>query len=120
MKVRVINKKESVIYKGEVYRFDEEFEMDEVIAKGLSERGYIQAVENTDEEEITATETQDGENDPLEGKSYKELQKMAKEMGLDASGKKEELIERISEVMFEVPFSDLPEDDEFPNTNMPE
>lgn len=34
---------------------------------------------------------------PLESKSYKELQKIAKELGVRASGKKAELIQRIKE-----------------------
>lgn len=122
MKVRVINKKESVIYKCEVHRFGDEFEMDSAIAKNLIEREFIEVV---DEEAEVLTGHLDKEQ--LAGMPYKEVQKLAKDIGVDASGKKEEIIERIIAQEVELPFSDIVDEGdeveegiEVPNTNMPD
>ena len=49
--------------------------------------------------------------------SYNELKKLAKDMGLSASGTKEELIERISATEVEIPEEDSEEDSEGEDAN---
>lgn len=141
MRAKVINNQESVIYKDQIYKFGDEFEIDEVIGKSLVERGYIAVmtdnaelfnedevmevpadeVEEKDlfaEVEEESKEAQEGiEIREVESMSYPELKAYASVLGLSASGKKDELIARINEHLEGL---DEAEADELPNTDMPE
>lgn len=94
MKVIVIKENESVIYNGIIYKNGEAFEANDLIAKSLIERGYVKE-ENSEEEAKMQTGYLDKEQ--LEAMSYPDLKSLASQMGLDAKGKKEELIARICE-----------------------
>lgn len=133
MKATVINKEESVIYQGNIYRYGDSFEVDDSIGKSLIERGYIKGeTDNSDlfdEDEVCDVKAE------LEKMSYPQLKAYASKLGVSASGKKEELIARILEFLAEdenedetdfeeVDGKDSDEDeepgDELPNTSMPE
>lgn len=131
MKVIVIKKSESIIYNGEIYKYDDTFEVDDAIGKSLIERGYVNEVtypEPLPEAEAEAeAEIVEGYLDTkdLEGMTYAELKHLAAEMGLDATGKKADLISRISGEAVNVEAEAVLEEeaeeaDELPNTNMPE
>lgn len=126
MKVIVCKEDESVIYNSNIYRHGESFEVDDAIGKSLIDRGYVAAADAA------------GEGDTLEGMSYPKLKKLAAEMGVAATGTKDELIERIrnaGETADETETEDEEESeggevegeeesgetaDELPNTDMPE
>ena len=117
MKVIVTKKNESVIYNGNIYSHGQSFDVDEVIGKSLMERGYVAADGAADAEKS------------LEDMSYPELKKLAAEMGLSATGKKEDLIARINgaseedETEADDEEQESEEDetaDDLPNTGMPE
>ena len=122
MKIVIIKKKESVIYNGSIYEYGNELEMDKAIAESLIERGYAKEVAEVeaviDEETTTAEQGESSESnydtEDLSEMSYQNLKKLAKEMGLNAAGTKEELIERISAC------EDTDMEDEAPNTDMPD
>lgn len=121
MKVTVI--KDSVIYKGVIYTVNDTFDADDAIAVSLEKRGYVTpAIEvvnvETVDEEVPTTGHLDSED--LANMSYQDLKKLASDLGLSANGKKEELIERISACEVEVPSDAVVEEDELPNTSMPE
>lgn len=122
--VKVI--KDSVIYKGDIKKLDTEFECDKAIAESLIERGFVVATalvvgEEPEAEAELVTGYMDAEQ--LKEYSYKDLQKLAKEMGLSANGTKDELIERIAhtEVQYDINETiDEEELEELPMTSMPE
>lgn len=121
MNVTVTKKNESVIYNGRIYTHGESFTVDEVIGKSLMERGYVTA-EEEDEAELL-----DGHLDEkqLQEMSYADLKSLAAQMGLDAKGKKEELIARITAASAEDDAeaeleSEGDESTELPQTGMPE
>lgn len=123
IKVRVINSEESVIYNGAVRRYgDEPFEMEESTAKSLMERGYVEFVTDDSDESEGEVETVN-----LAAMSYQDLKRFAAEHGIDSSGKKDELIERLRNYFREPDEQDEQEEysedypeDEIPNTSMPE
>ena len=128
MKARVIKTDESVIYQGKIHSFGDEFEVNDEIGKSLIERGYIAGVDYTpalpyEDEAVAepeAEEIADGiEIKDISGMSYPELKAYASELGLSASGRKDELIERINEYFGKLEEADT-EGDELPNTDMPE
>ena len=116
MKVKVIHKKESVIYKGEVFKKGAEIIMDDSVASGLIARGYVKAVNG---EEPVETAENAVEEETLEKMSYQNLKRLAKDMGVNGSGTKEELIEKITAASVES-YDDGEESGELPNTSMPE
>ena len=126
MKVIVINKNESVICGGKIFRENDTFEVDDVVAKSLIERGYVKEVTNTDTEDEAELKTGYLDKNELEEMSYSELRRLAAQMGLDATGKKTDLIERISgeevTVGDETEAEDEAEeaDGDLPNTAMPD
>lgn len=81
MIVTVINDKESVLYNSVFYGCGESFEVDDTIGKSLIERGYVAEIDEAKD---------------IKDLSYPELKKLASQMGLSASGRKEDLIARIS------------------------
>ena len=127
MRAKVIKTDESVIYAGQIYKFGDEFEIDDLIGKSLIERGYIQGV--TDNGDLFAEDEVVDLTVNVEEMSYPQLKAYASELGISASGKKEELIERIKDFLSTV--EELPEEaeaetedeeeaGELPNTSMPE
>lgn len=127
MKVRVIKTDESVIYQGNIYSFDDEFEVNDGIGKALIERGYVASLDSISADipeedadaEPEAEEIAEGvEVKDISGMSYPELKAYAAELGLSASGKKEALIERINEYFGKLEETETV--DELPNTDMPE
>ena len=121
MKVTVI--KDSVIYKGIIYKVNDTFDADDAIAISLEKRGYVTpAIEvvniETVDDEVPSTGHLDTED--LENMTYQDLKKLASELGVSADGKKADLIERISAVEVEVPSDAVVEEEELPNTSMPE
>ena len=145
MFVKVIHEKESVIYKEGIYKKDDVFEVDEVIAESLIERGYVVPTEVSEAEVIDVeyeeveeeVETVKGKWDKEDLKTWKvaELKELAEELGIEATGKKEELIEKICEVEVEIPSDEIITEEEFeeiqeaseeetdgegPDTGMPE
>lgn len=126
MKVTVIKENESVIYNGEIYRHGESFEVEELIGKSLIDRGYVSADFPVEEEEAEMQE-EEVDSEDLDKMSYPDLKSLAAQLGLDAKGRKDELIERIRAHAAERPeetAADLDEAeeaaDELPNTDMPE
>jgi len=124
MNVTVIKNNESVIYDGKIYSHGQSFEVDDLIGKSLMERGYVAM--SIPDSVIEATTSPDGEGNTddvsikasLENASYTELKKMAASMGLNANGKKTDLIARIIGAE-----QDTEEDEalgDLPNTDMPE
>lgn len=91
---------------------------DEFVLNDLLKAGYVEALEEVNTQTSTETEAEtaepdtdhaepDKEGEILEGTldteelkemHYNDLKKLAKEMGLDASGTKDELVERIAAV----------------------
>ena len=120
MKVTVINERESVIYNDNIYRHGETFEVEEVIGESLIARGYVAMDSAVEEAEPLAGNL---DANQLKEMSYPELKALAAQMGLDAKGKKDELIARICgeevEVEEDAVVNDAPSDD-LPNTAMPE
>lgn len=115
--------KDSVIYNGKIYENGETIEnANEVIGKSLIERGYV--------EEINEAEILTGHLDEtqLHEMSYQDLKRLAAQMGLDTTGKKDELIARISGVEVNTDADAVTEDEPseeetsegLPNTSMPE
>lgn len=126
MKVTVIKENESVIYNGEIYRHGESFEVEDAIGESLMDRGYVSedfpVAEDEAEEQEAAVES--GE---LGEMSYADLKSLAAQLGLDAKGRKDELIERIRAHAENRPDEDAADlndadesADELPNTDMPE
>lgn len=133
MYVNVIKENESVIYHGKIYGHGASFEVDEAIGKSLVERGYVVCI--GDEAKM---QTGYLDADQLGEMSYPDLKRLAAQMGLDATGKKDELIARIcgveifyeeetnaedNDVDTEAEDSDADadvEDSELPQTSMPE
>lgn len=118
MLTRVIKKGESVVYDGKIYSFGDDFEVDNAIGKSLIERGYVTEIggsANPSEEEIIDVDYEEvaesNEVKDVSEMSYPELKAYASELGISASGKKTELIERINEALAT---------DELPDTSMPE
>lgn len=129
MIVKVIKENESVIYNSTIYKYNESFEADDAIAASLIERGYVEAIsapavpveEDTVADEAELIEGTLDEN-ALEGMTYAELKHLAAEMGLDATGKKADLIERISAQEVTVEKEAIVEEEsagDLPNTDMP-
>lgn len=120
MRVTVI--KNSVIYKGEIYGIGGSFDADELIGKSLIERGYVKETDGAEVIEGTLDEAQ------LQEMSVKDLKRLAGDMGLDTSGKKDELIARIcnEKVNVEVEEDEIVDEggneaaDDLPDTSMPE
>lgn len=121
MLAKVIKNDESVIYNGKIYCHGDEFEINEAIGKSLIERGYIAGIED------------DVKEDDIENMSYPELKSYAKELGLSASGTKEDLIFRIKQHLADLENAETEDDaegddaeteddaeDELPDTSMPE
>lgn len=119
MNVTVTNKNESVIYNGKIYSHGDSFDVDDLIGKSLAERGYVSCTEQMEE------------TDALAEMTYAELKKLAAEMGVSASGKKEDLIARIraaeeaapeaaDDLDDAAPEADNEEAGDLPNTSMPE
>lgn len=124
MNVTVTKKNESVIYNGKIYSHGQSFDVDDVIGKSLMERGYVSSAEVKDEEELQDAVA---DSDDLDKMSYPDLKSLAAQLGLDAKGRKDELIERIRAHAEAAPeeHDDLDdsapeESDELPNTDMPE
>ena len=119
MKVIVTNKEESVIYNGEIFKDGDVFDAEDIIAKSLIERGYVKEV--TEAAPAGGEDVQEGIGvpDDLNELSYPELKKLAAKLGLDATGKKDELIARINSAGEEVEAVEEASD-ELPNTSMPE
>lgn len=119
MKVTVIKDNESVIYGGKIYTFGQSFEADDAICKSLIARGYVASNEEMDEADV---QTGCLDESQLQEMSYSELKSLAAQLGVDAKGKKEELIERIrSEKVAVEPEAIVEEaDGDLPNTGMPE
>lgn len=131
MKVKVI--KDSVIYKGKIYKLDDEFELKDVLAQSLMESGYVTAFnegEFTDIEDDSQEEQETIEGnlsiEQLQEMKYSDLKKLASDLKVGATGTKEELIEKIASVNVEVeaPYDDEiieeDEDGELPQTGMPD
>lgn len=130
MKVTVI--KDSVIYEQKIYKKDESFELDNEVAISLLERGYVQ-IEGGEEvaealkEAGVDTISVPFQREELEAMEYKEVVALAKDLGLNAGGKKAEIIERILEFHADEEAGDdeeladgESESDELPQTDMPE
>lgn len=126
MNVIVINKKESVICQGKIRKYGEEFEVDNIIAQSLIERGYVKEFTKIDEEDEAEVMTGYLDTVQLNELSYPELKKLAADMGLDTKGKKEEIIARITaEAVEAVPAEEeaIAEEEssgDLPNTAMPD
>lgn len=133
MKVLVV--KDSVIYQGQIYKTNKSFDLDDVLAKELIKNGIVVSYSNKKEEVVAESASEDSpeeqkevktvtvtfDKESLEEMKYQELKKLASDMGLDASGKKEELVERIANELVEVDTDEVAEDEEdLPNTSMPE
>lgn len=127
MIVTVIKDNESVIYNNKIYSKGQSFEVDDIIGKSLMERGYV-AMDVTDSDADVETSPDDegntddtSTNASLEEASYTELKKMAASMGLNANGKREELIARIIEAEQGAEQESDEEEalDDLPNTDMP-
>ena len=121
MKVTVI--KDSVIYKAIIYKVNETFDADDAIAIALEKRGYVTPAIEVGNIEIVEDEvpsTGHLDKGQLEDMSYQELKKLASDLGVSADGKKADLIERILAVEVEIPSDAVVEEDELPNTSMPE
>lgn len=124
MNVTVTKKNESVIYNGKIYSHGQSFEVDDVIGKSLMERGYVSSAEVEDEAELHDAVVDSGDLDKM---SAADLKSLAAQLGLDAKGRKDELIQRIRahaeaapEESDDLEDSDAEESDELPNTDMPE
>ena len=125
MKVIVI--KDSVIHGQRIYKTGEAFELDNAVAQSLIERGYVtpeihqpeDLPSNSDEEPIGGIEYS---REELAKFDRKELQRLAKNLGVKASGTNEEIIERVAELHAVEETADDEElgEDELPNTSMPE
>lgn len=115
MNVTVTKENESVIYNGKIYSHGQAFDVDDVIGKSLVERGYVAE---------TAQTAPEGENS-LEDLTYAELKKLAAERGVEATGRKVDIIARLRAMESDSEEADdLSNDeenpDELPNTGMPE
>lgn len=115
MEVLII--KDSVIKNGEIIPCGNTIELDEENAHRLIKMGIVEAVDKVHDEALAEeAESLTGylDAEQLEDMKVEDLRKLAKDMGLDSTGKKAELIERITaeEVQVDV------EDDEMPNTGM--
>lgn len=117
--------KDSVIYNGKIYNNGDTIEnANEIVAKSLIERGYVKEID-ADEKELLTGHLDEAQ---LKEMSYQELKKLAAQMELDTSGKKEDLIARIcntevsveKEAVVEEEISGEETTDEMPNTSMPE
>ena len=123
MNVTVIKKTESVIYNGKIYGHGETFEVDDLIGESLMKRGYVAiAVETTDEADVQTGVLDESQ---LQEMSYNDVKRLAAQMGLDAKGKKEDLIARIcaTEVSANTEAEEEAEDEpcgDLPDTSMPE
>ena len=88
--------KESVIYKGVIYQIGDHIEVDDVIGASLLARGCIK-------EYSEATVKAKWNKEDLETWKMGELKRLAAELGIEATGKKAELIEKICAVEVEIP-----------------
>ena len=122
MKVTVV--KDSVIYNQTIYKKDESFECDDAIAISLLEREYV-SIEGGEEVAQALTDagietlTVPFERAELELLDRAELVQLAKDLGVKANGKSEEIIERILEVHVDEE-EDSESTDDMPATGMPE
>lgn len=130
MKVIVTKSDESVIYGGNVYVCGQSFDVADAIGESLAKRGYVEIMDEA------KMQTGYLDADQLNEMSYPDLKRLAAQMGVDASGKKDELIAKIcavevevesdasQEAAFEPQSEDGAEVDstptELPNTDMPE
>lgn len=105
MKVIVINKHESVMYGGEIYKEGDTFEVSDAVGESLIKRGYVSLFggEIDPEDEGKAEMKGKLDKEDLQTYKYAELKKLAAELGVGASGTKEELIEKICSVEVEIP-----------------
>ena len=112
MNVTVTKENESVIYNGKIYTHGMSFDVEDVIGNSLMNRGYVS---------VTSQEAPAPEND-LEGLTYAELKKLAAERGVEATGRKVDIIARLRGIeAADEEAEDLDEEaDELPNTGMPE
>lgn len=124
MKVTVI--KDSVIYQQTIYKEGQSFDCDDAIATSLLERGYVSVKGGEETAKALADagiETLDVpfNREQLEEMDRTELIALAKDLGLKASGKNSEIIERIVEFheIEEIENNDE-ELGEMPDTGMPE
>lgn len=108
MKVTVVKQNESVIYNGQIFKHGDEIEMDDVIAKSLTERGYVApTASDVEAVEIAA----DGQDSPQSGETTESGSKSRKTTSRARAKKTEVTDEEIEE---------SEESDELPNTDMPE
>lgn len=92
---------------GKFYEEGEILEMDEYLANQHIEMGNVVPLESVNEnastdvdiEEPGEESKEESEEKDLYEMSYKELQKQAKELGLNAGGTKEEIIDRINDYL---------------------
>lgn len=125
MLARVITNEESIIYNDKIFGYGDEFEVDEAIGKSLIERGLI-AGETDNENLFSEDEVADVEEileavemrDDIAEMTYPKLKSYASELGLSASGTKDELIARIKEHFADL--EEAEETEELPDTSMPE
>ena len=125
MEVKVI--KDSVLYNQSIYKKDETMIVDDKIAVSLMERGYVQIeggeeISQLLEDEGVETLDVPFDKEQLEKMDYKEIVQLAKDLDIKASGKKEEIIERLLESNVEDDefLNEELSDDELPNTDMPD
>ena len=123
---------ESVVYNGSIYKKNDIMNVDDAVGASLVKRGVITAFEETEEESVEefieekSVETVNGKWDKEDLKTWKvaELKELATELGIDATGKKEELIEKICADKAEIPVDAIITEEEaieeLPNTSMPE
>ena len=103
----IVKEGKSVIYKDKIYRENDHIEIDDAVGASLVKRGCI--IEYSEAEMVK------GKWDKEDLKTWKvaELKELAAELGIDATGKKEELIERICAVEVELPADEVITEEEF-------
>ena len=122
MKVTVTNEKESVIYNGVIYRNGDSFEVEDAIGESLMDRGYVSSAESVEEADLQTGYLDERQ---LQAMPYPELKRLAAQKGVDATGKKDELIARIRAAEnapeeVEEEEAEAESADDLPNTDMPE
>lgn len=124
VKVTVI--KDSVIHRQQIYKINDSFMLDDKVAVRLLEDGYVSIEGGEEVAEVLAEagiETLDVpfQKNQLEEMEYAEVVQLAKDLGVKASGKKTDIIERILESQSDDEvIEDDADCDEAPNTGMPE
>lgn len=107
----VINKGARILLDGVIHEEGEVIELEEKVAFIHVSNGNVSLLESATKS--ADYEEPEGQDESLKNKSYSEIQQIAKNMGLNAGGSKDAIIERIKEALYNEELDDDDTEEEY-------